>query len=148
MNWCIARMNCRRGSVKTSPLFQPELCVLSMWTCNNCREIVEDQFDACWNCGCSREGKLNLDFLPRPIAFEDETSLEQTFAEEFRCQKCQHRDARVERITGRGTGFGKMFAKDFLAVSCQNCGYTEFFNLSVLQCRSGLQDFLRGLFGG
>ncbi len=41
----------------------------------------------------------------------------------------------------------KLIAKEFLAVSCENCGYTELFNLSILEGRSDLQNFLRGLFG-
>ena len=26
-----------------------------MWTCNECGEVSEDQFDGCWNCGASRD---------------------------------------------------------------------------------------------
>ncbi len=48
-----------------------------MWACSNCREVIEDQFDACWNCGFSREGKLNLDFMREPTAPSDDSSLEE-----------------------------------------------------------------------
>ncbi len=27
-----------------------------MWTCPSCGERIEDQFDACWECGTSGEG--------------------------------------------------------------------------------------------
>jgi hypothetical protein len=27
-----------------------------MWTCRTCGEKLEDQFDACWKCGSSKEG--------------------------------------------------------------------------------------------
>lgn len=116
-----------------------------MWACGNCREIIEDQFDACWNCGCSRDGKLNLEFMREPT---DESSVESQFSQHYKCQKCEHSDARVERISSTGTRLARVFAKEFLAVSCENCGYTELFNLSVLEGRTKLQEFLRGLFGG
>ena len=36
--------------------------VIAMWTCTNCSESLEDQFNACWKCGCSRDGRLNPTF--------------------------------------------------------------------------------------
>lgn len=27
-----------------------------MWTCSKCGELLEDQFDSCWNCGTSCDG--------------------------------------------------------------------------------------------
>jgi len=27
-----------------------------MWQCPKCRETIDDNFDACWNCGTNREG--------------------------------------------------------------------------------------------
>ena len=29
-----------------------------MWICLNCKEEVEEQFDACWNCEADRMGRL------------------------------------------------------------------------------------------
>ena len=104
-----------------------------MWACANCRETIEDDFDACWRCGCSREGKLNLEFAKETADAGESSSVEQAFAEEFKCQKCQHRDARVERITGSGTGLARVVA----------CG--EF---RSAKRSTKLQNFLRGLFGG
>lgn len=117
------------------------------WTCANCREIIEGQFDSCWSCGCSREGKLNLDFIREPVSPTADSSVEKELSEHYQCQKCAHREARVERISSTGTGLAKMLAKQYLAVSCENCGYTELFNLTVLEGRSDLQNLLRGMFG-
>jgi len=39
-----------------------------MWTCSKCREQVEDGFDACWNCGTSREGIEDPDFVRDAVA--------------------------------------------------------------------------------
>ena len=32
------------------------------WTCSHCSEILESQFEICWNCGTSKEGDLNPEF--------------------------------------------------------------------------------------
>ncbi len=120
-----------------------------MWSCVNCQEPIDDQFDACWQCGCTREGKLNLNFAPeKPVNTDGEQeSLKQHFAESFVCRRCKHREARIERISTTGPGLAQMLKKDFLAISCENCGLTEFYNLSVLEGRTDLQNFLRELFG-
>ncbi len=118
-----------------------------MWTCQYCREVMEDQFDACWSCGCSRDGKRSLDSTHEPPPRDVGSSLEHQFAEKFVCQQCKHRDARVERIFTAGGGFSKLLTKDFLAVSCENCGSTQLFDLAILEDRSKLQNLLRSLFG-
>jgi hypothetical protein len=33
----------------------------AMWTCPQCGESVEDSFDACWNCGTTKEGASDSD---------------------------------------------------------------------------------------
>ncbi len=118
-----------------------------MWTCGNCREVIEDQFEACWNCGASRTGALNFNFVREPDAGADATALEAQFAANYVCARCQHRDARLERIRASGAGLGAVLKKEFLAVSCENCGLTELYNVRVLEGRSNLQEFLRSLFG-
>ena len=37
-----------------------------MWTCPNCSEQLEDQFDACWKCGTKPDGGRIADFEPDP----------------------------------------------------------------------------------
>ncbi|MDB5353512.1 MAG: hypothetical protein JWN86_4759 [Planctomycetota bacterium] len=34
-----------------------------MWTCPNCQEKSDQDFDICWNCGTSREGDEDPNFL-------------------------------------------------------------------------------------
>ena len=34
-----------------------------MWTCENCGESVEDNFEICWSCGASYEGVADPDFV-------------------------------------------------------------------------------------
>src|SRR5580658_3751743 len=42
------------------------------WECIRCHEINEDEFDACWNCGCSKDGVADPNFKSdlKPVAFE------------------------------------------------------------------------------
>ena len=118
-----------------------------MWTCANCREVLEDQFDACWNCGCSREGKLNLEFVNDAEPTSVQRSVMNGFSQSFVCQRCKGREAQLDRISTRGTGLGALLRKDYLAVSCANCGLTEFYSLNVLEGRTDLENLLRGIFG-
>ena len=34
-----------------------------MWTCSSCQSTVDEVFEACWNCGTSREGEPDPTFL-------------------------------------------------------------------------------------
>ena len=34
------------------------------WQCPNCQEAIEANFDACWNCGTTRDGQQIPDFVP------------------------------------------------------------------------------------
>lgn len=34
-----------------------------MWTCENCGESVEDNFEICWSCGASYEGETDPNFV-------------------------------------------------------------------------------------
>jgi uncharacterized membrane protein YvbJ len=41
-----------------------------MWKCRNCGEEIDDEFDACWQCGTDRTGQANPEFeraTPPPI---------------------------------------------------------------------------------
>jgi uncharacterized protein YbjQ (UPF0145 family) len=42
-----------------------------MWQCGKCQETIGDSFDACWNCGTSREGKETPDFKRQKQQVED-----------------------------------------------------------------------------
>lgn len=39
-----------------------------MWKCPNCEELIEDNFDTCWNCGTYTDGTLDTSFVPDPDA--------------------------------------------------------------------------------
>jgi predicted nucleic-acid-binding Zn-ribbon protein len=64
--------------------------------------------------------------------------------EEQGCPKCGNDEAEVDEISTTGTGLTKLFDlqnRRFQAVSCVNCGYTEFY-------RGHDGDFIIDLFLG
>lgn len=61
---------------------------------------------------------------------------ENILAEEFVCARCERQGAHVERLAISGTGFSRMLKiqpYSYAFVSCTNCGYTEVFNLKMLE---------------
>ena len=61
---------------------------------------------------------------------------EDILADEFVCKHCEHSGATVERIAMSGVGVSRFFDIQhhrYAFVSCDYCGYTEIFNLRVLE---------------
>jgi len=120
-----------------------------MWTCSKCNEQLDDRFDSCWQCGTAQDG------TPPPDDFLKEKEqnrqvLDSEFLEHFKCCKCSHTDARVKRVATTGTGLSKLIDiqhNTFIAVSCENCGYTEFFNPEVLEGKKYFGTIMDLLFG-
>ncbi len=70
-------------------------------------------------------------------------------AEAFICPKCEYSGAHVERLSMSGTGISRLLeiqAYRYAFVSCNNCGYTEVYNLSTLEGKDNLGTFLEILF--
>lgn len=47
------------------------------------------------------------------------------------CVKCGHCQASERRVSMSGSGLSKMFDiehNNFIAITCENCGYTEFYS--------------------
>jgi hypothetical protein len=67
----------------------------------------------------------------------------------FVCSKCEHRGAQVERLALSGTGLSRLLeiqAYRYAFVSCRNCGYTEVYNLDILEGKDNMGTFLEVLF--
>jgi len=63
----------------------------------------------------------------------------------FTCPKCGSKGAKVERIASTGTGLSKFIDLQHmrhLGVSCLRCGFTEFYDLSVIEGSDTLGDIL------
>jgi len=63
----------------------------------------------------------------------------------YTCPKCNHRKAEIDKIRTTGAGFTRYFNiqnRKFTAVTCANCGYTEFYRQGVSGGGSNVLDFL------
>mgnify|MGYP006307936315 FL=1 len=70
-------------------------------------------------------------------------------AREFVCDRCGERGAHVERLTMSGTGLSRLFEVQpyrYAFVSCNNCGFTDVFDLQTLEGKDNLGTFLEILF--
>ena len=77
------------------------------------------------------------------------TNTEQLLAQQFVCQHCDQHGAHVEKLSMSGTGLSRLFEIQpyrYAFVSCKNCGYTEVFNLKILDGKDNLGTFLEVLF--
>lgn len=75
--------------------------------------------------------------------------IDRTMAEKFVCPKCEHHGADVDRLAMSGTGLSRLFEVQhhrFMFVSCQNCGYTEVYNLKTLEGKDDLGTLVDILF--
>jgi predicted nucleic-acid-binding Zn-ribbon protein len=68
--------------------------------------------------------------------------VDEMLAREFACPRCQHKGAKVERLSL----LFEIQPYRYAFVSCTNCGYTEIFNLRILEGRDDLGTFLEVLF--
>lgn len=74
---------------------------------------------------------------------------EQILAREFVCARCQQQGGHVERLSMSGTGLSRLLEIQpyrYAFVSCDNCGYTEVYNLRTLEGKDDLSTFLDILF--
>jgi predicted nucleic-acid-binding Zn-ribbon protein len=74
---------------------------------------------------------------------------ESMLASAFRCEKCHHHGAHVEKLAMSGTGISRLFEIQpyrYAFVSCLHCGHTEIFSLKVLEGVDNLGNFLEILF--
>ena len=63
----------------------------------------------------------------------------------YTCLKCGNRKADIDQIRTTGAGFTKYFNiqnRKFTAVTCTNCGYTEFYRGKPSSGASNVLDFL------
>jgi len=77
------------------------------------------------------------------------TKVDELLAQEFVCPRCDQQGAHVERLAMSGTGLSRLLeiqAYRFAFVSCNNCGYTEVYNLRTLEGKDDLGMFLEILF--
>lgn len=75
--------------------------------------------------------------------------IDSVLADKFVCPKCEHRGGHTERLAMAGTGLSRLFEVQphrYAFVSCNNCGYTEVYNLKVLEGKDNVGTFIDILF--
>ena len=76
-------------------------------------------------------------------------STEEQLSEAFRCAKCNQRGAHVEKLAMSGTGLSRLFEIQpyrYACASCNNCGFTEIYNLTTLEGKDDLGGLLDIIF--
>ena len=79
----------------------------------------------------------------------EKNRVEKGLAEAFRCPKCEQHGAHVEKLAMSGTGISRLLEVQpyrYLFASCNNCGFTEIYNLTTLEGKDDLGTFLEILF--
>jgi len=79
------------------------------------------------------------------------SAVEYQLGEAFVCPKCHNPGGHVERLSMSGTGVSRFFDIQpyrYAFVSCANCGYTEIYNLKVLEGRDDPGMILDIIFSG
>jgi predicted nucleic-acid-binding Zn-ribbon protein len=65
-------------------------------------------------------------------------SIEKEIESRFVCNKCKSSGAKVKSLAMTGTGLSRFLDiqhNRYIFASCDNCGYTEVYNLDTLQGR-------------
>ena len=76
-------------------------------------------------------------------------TVDQIISQEFKCPKCGQQGAHVERLAMAGTGLSRFMdiqAYRYAFASCLTCGFTEVYNLKVLEGSDNLGNILDILF--
>jgi predicted nucleic-acid-binding Zn-ribbon protein len=76
-------------------------------------------------------------------------TVEEALARAFICEKCNHLGGHVEKLAMSGTGISRLLEIQpyrYAYVSCDNCGYTEIYNLQILEGKDDLGTVLEVIF--
>ncbi len=76
--------------------------------------------------------------------------IEEEFKEKFKCVKCKTNEANVKSIATTGDGISRLMdlqLNEFIVVTCRNCGYSEIYDLEVLDEKDNLTVSLDFIFG-
>jgi predicted nucleic-acid-binding Zn-ribbon protein len=87
--------------------------------------------------------------LGKKIGRNKMATTEQQLSAAFVCEKCDHQGAHVEKLAMSGTGISRLFEIQpyrYAFASCNNCGYTEIYNLKTLEGKDDLGDILDIIF--
>jgi predicted nucleic-acid-binding Zn-ribbon protein len=79
------------------------------------------------------------------------TDIEKEIESRFVCAKCRSSGAKVKSLAMTGTGISKLLDiqhNRYIFASCNNCGYTEAYNLDILKgSKDKVGNILDTIFG-
>lgn len=102
---------------------------------------------ACSNCVERYKRNKNN---PDPNVLRSRYDIEEEFKERFICAKCKTKAAISKNIATTGDGISRLLdlqINEFMVVTCKNCGYSEIYDLEVLEAKENLTTFLDLIFG-
>ena len=76
-------------------------------------------------------------------------AIDDELARRFVCCKCKATGAVTKRFAATGTGLSRLIDLQhhvFIAVSCKGCGYTDLFDLQVLEGKSNAEAIIDAIF--
>ena len=134
-----------------------------MIECPWCQNEIEIKNGKCPQCHqklhnvSERDFDSNSTIDSEPLYYSDEEytdhlSVVDIIIGNFKCAKCQCDDCRVKEVAMTGTGLSKLLDiqhNHFLFVSCNNCGFVEIYDPSVLNGKNAgtLGSIMDILFG-
>jgi predicted nucleic-acid-binding Zn-ribbon protein len=74
---------------------------------------------------------------------------EEELGKAFICEKCGNHSGHVERLAMSGTGISRLLEIQpyrYAYVSCNHCGYTEIYDLRILEGKDDLGTILEVIF--
>ena len=108
----------------------------TFWTCTNCNEEVESQFEVCWNCQRDRAGAVPPNFSDLEIEDHVQKASLNAITREKSCLACQNNLTYVgKRRFHSEPCVGPMWNELFVDLTelemflCPACGRVEFFML-------------------
>lgn len=101
------------------------------WMCQACDSVVAAGQQACTTCGCpascnARQVDEYKQRYMNSAAVRDKSA--------YRCGKCDHHLFTKGAFRASGGGVSEIFdvaTEQFAYVSCERCGYTEFYKKSI-----------------
>lgn len=104
-----------------------------MWLCRQCAESIEDQFDACWNCGTRQDGSANESFDEVVAESAELRPSPQADRRMFHCHYCGGRNIQTDISLSLSAEVGSVgldyrslvilnSTEPLLADLCDDCG--------------------------
>lgn len=116
--------------------------------CAKCGEQIGDEYPYSWCIECGEP--LPQELRPESARAPRTQTIDEVLAERFVCPRCRGKGGQTKWIATTGTGLSRLMdiqTNEFVAVSCTNCGFTEFYNPEILRGRDNFGAIIDVLFG-